>query len=141
MFTKNLFLSFGAKYAGEKTGLIYSDTMDDFSTPGLVNSYGYEPSEANFIVPGKRPLSSMSPIIIVDNSNQVRLVLGASGGSKIITGVAQVTWIKSHLVVFSGLRYLFHICFRLLSNLFYSGKILKPLSMKGEFIINFYRRI
>lgn len=79
--------------------------MDDFSTPGLANSYGYAPSEANYIVPGKRPLSSMSPIIIVDNDDRVRLVLGASGGSKIISAVAQV-------------RYMDFVCFCLwISNL------------------------
>lgn len=65
--------------------------MDDFSTPGLSNSFGFVPTEANYIMPGKRALSSMTPIIIVDNNNNVKLVLGASGGSKIISAVSQVT--------------------------------------------------
>jgi gamma-glutamyltranspeptidase len=64
--------------------------MDDFSTPGLLNHFKLEPSEPNFIEPGKRPMSSMSPLIIVDSEKNVKLVLGASGGSKIISGVAQV---------------------------------------------------
>ena len=65
--------------------------MGDFSTPNLVNSFGFVPSEANYIVPEKRPLSSMAPTIIVDQENNVRLIIGASGGSKIISAVSQVT--------------------------------------------------
>ena len=82
--------SFGAKYAGEKTGIIYNNEMDDFSTPGTVNYFGVPASEPNYIKPGKRPMSSMTPIIVLDPNDNARLVLGASGGTKIITAVAQV---------------------------------------------------
>ena len=82
--------SFGAKYVGKYTGIFYNDVMDDFSSPGFVNSFGFVPSEANFIRAKKRPLSSMSPLIIVNNEDNVVLVLGASAGSKIVTGIAQV---------------------------------------------------
>ena len=71
--------------------------MDDFSTPNETNYYGLKPSKANFIKPGKRPMSSMSPIIITDKNDDVRLVLGASGGSKILTAVAQVNFSSSFL--------------------------------------------
>ena len=55
--------------------------MDDFSTPNTVNYFGVPASTANFIEPQKRPMSSMSPIIILDENDDVRLVLGAAGGS------------------------------------------------------------
>lgn len=62
--------------------------MDDFSTPGQPNLYGLQPSPANYIRPGKRPLSSMSPLI-VEQAGQLRLVLGGSGGPRIISAVLQ----------------------------------------------------
>ena len=70
--------------------------MDDFGTPGRPNFYGLQPSKSNFIVPGKRPLSSMSPTLIFrrskksDQLGDLMMVLGASGGPKIITAVFQV---------------------------------------------------
>ncbi|KAH6934246.1 hypothetical protein HPB50_022587 [Hyalomma asiaticum] len=49
--------------------------MDDFSTPGRPNLYGLAPSKANFIYPGKRPMSSMAPMVLVNSSGKVQLAL------------------------------------------------------------------
>lgn len=76
--------------ASPTLGIVWNDQMDDFSTPGMKNSFGYAPSETNFIQPGKRPMSSMSPMIIYNkNENRVEMVTGASGGSYIISATAQ----------------------------------------------------
>ena len=64
--------------------------MDDFSFPNITNLYGVEPSKANFAKPGKRPLSSMSPTIILDGNGDASLVIGAAGGTRITTAIAQV---------------------------------------------------
>eukprot|EP01128_Nolandella_sp_AFSM9_P001014 TRINITY_DN1112_c1_g1_i1.p1 TRINITY_DN1112_c1_g1~~TRINITY_DN1112_c1_g1_i1.p1 ORF type:complete len:637 (+),score=162.87 TRINITY_DN1112_c1_g1_i1:55-1911(+) len=87
--THTVNLHFGSKVWGPLTGIVYNDQMDDFSTPGQTNAFGLKPSVANFIAPGKRPLSSMSPTILLKD-DQVKLVVGGSGGSRIITAVAQV---------------------------------------------------
>lgn len=82
--------SFGAKVIAGDTGFLLNDEMDDFtSKPGAPNMYGLVQGEANAIAPGKRPLSSMTPTIVLKDGKPV-LVLGVPGGSRIITTVLQV---------------------------------------------------
>jgi gamma-glutamyltranspeptidase / glutathione hydrolase / leukotriene-C4 hydrolase len=64
-----------------------NNEMDDFSTPGFVNIYGIPASPANFIKPGKNPLSSMVPSILIDKNGDPTLVIGGAGGSRIPSGV------------------------------------------------------
>ena len=75
----------GSKIIGSETGIIYNNEMGDFSMPGYDSHYGVPPSPANFIAPGKRPLSSMTPVIITDKQGNLKLALGASGGTRITT--------------------------------------------------------
>ena len=73
--------------------------MDDFSTPNTTNYFGVPASPSNFIKPGKRPMSSMVPIVIVDSSGDVRLVAGGAGGTTITTSTAMVSVIAQSMVI------------------------------------------
>ena len=75
----------------QKNGVIYNDEMDDFSYPSRNESNSYKQTKVNYIEPGKRPLSSTSPTIITDKDGNVKMVVGASGGFRITTSVAQVS--------------------------------------------------
>jgi gamma-glutamyltranspeptidase/glutathione hydrolase len=71
-------------------GFLLNDEMDDFTAKlGATNAYGLVQGPANQIEPGKRPLSSMTPTIVLKDGRPF-LVLGAPGGSRIITAVLQV---------------------------------------------------
>ncbi|KAJ2763331.1 hypothetical protein IWQ56_004860 [Coemansia nantahalensis] len=87
--TSTVNLEFGARVMDPRTGVIFNDEMDDFSTTNQTNGFGLRPSPNNKIVPRKRPLSSTSATI-VENNGRVELVVGASGGSRILTAVLQV---------------------------------------------------
>jgi gamma-glutamyltranspeptidase / glutathione hydrolase len=81
---------FGSKLMVPSLGLILNDEMDDFGVaPGVPNVFKLVGEKNNEVAPGKRPLSSMAPIIALQNGRPA-LVAGGSGGPTIITGVTQV---------------------------------------------------
>jgi gamma-glutamyltranspeptidase/glutathione hydrolase len=82
--------TFGSRVTAEGLGFLLNDEMDDFaSKPGVPNTYGLIQGPANAIGPGKRPLSSMVPTIVLKDG-KLFLVLGSPGGARIITTVANI---------------------------------------------------
>jgi gamma-glutamyltranspeptidase/glutathione hydrolase len=82
--------SFGSRVTAEGLGFLLNDEMDDFaSKPGVPNLYGLIQGPANAIGPGKRPLSAMTPTIVL-RDGKLFLVLGSPGGARIITTVANI---------------------------------------------------
>ncbi len=82
--------SFGSRVTADGLGFLLNDEMDDFAAkPGVPNGDGLIQGAANAIGPGKRPLSSMTPTIVLQDGKLV-MVLGSPGSPKIITTVANV---------------------------------------------------
>jgi gamma-glutamyltranspeptidase/glutathione hydrolase len=87
--TQSVNTRFGSKLLVPRTGIVLNNEMDDFAIhPEVGNVYGLIGNDANSLKPGKRPLSSMSPTIIL-RGNRPELVVGAAGGPRIITATLQ----------------------------------------------------
>jgi gamma-glutamyltranspeptidase/glutathione hydrolase len=88
--TYTLNFSYGLGLVAEGTGVLLNNELDDFtSKPGTANAYGLVGFDANLPGPGKRPLSSMTPTIVLKDGKPF-LITGSPGGSRIITAVLQV---------------------------------------------------
>ncbi|XP_023218595.1 glutathione hydrolase 1 proenzyme-like isoform X1 [Centruroides sculpturatus] len=82
---------FGCKRVSPSTGIVLNNHMDAFSSPSVSDSFVFSPNKRNQIMPGKKPMSYMSPTIILDDKRKVWLVIGGGGGPRINTGIALVT--------------------------------------------------
>lgn len=88
--TQTINYTFGSGVVAPGTGILLNNEMDDFSAkPGVPNLYGLVGGEANAIAPGKVPLSSMTPTIVLRDGRPV-LVVGSPGGARIITTILNV---------------------------------------------------
>lgn len=90
--TTTVNLLFGSQVMVPETGIIMNNEMNDFSIPHVSNAFGFVPSPSNFIRPGKRPLSSITPIIAEYPNGDLYISIGAAGGSRIITATLQALW-------------------------------------------------
>ena len=88
--TTTLNNSFGSHVTAGSLGFLLNDEMDDFTSKlGVPNMYGLIQGPANAIAPEKRPLSAMTPTIVLEDG-KLRFVLGSPGGPRIITTVANI---------------------------------------------------
>lgn len=89
--TTTLNLAYGNGIAVPGTGVLLNNEMDDFTAqPGVANAFGLVQGERNAIAPGRRPLSSMAPTIVLNAEGEPWIATGSPGGSRIITTVLQV---------------------------------------------------
>ena len=88
--TTTINLSYGGGHLVKGAGFFLNNEMDDFSSkPGVSNAFGLVGNKANAIEPGKRPLSSMTPTIVLKDGKPF-IIIGSPGGSTIITTTMQV---------------------------------------------------
>ncbi len=88
--TTTINTAFGSGVVAPRSGIVLNDEMDDFvARPGEPNAYGLLGSEANAVAPGARPLSSMTPTVLLSPDGRQRIALGASGGPTIISATLQ----------------------------------------------------
>lgn len=89
--TYTLNYNFGSAHIAPGTGFLLNNEMADFTAkPGAPNPFGLIEGEKNAIAPGKHPLSSMTPTIVLNPQGQAFLATGSPGGSQIITTVLQI---------------------------------------------------
>ncbi|MDP2306344.1 MAG: gamma-glutamyltransferase [Pseudomonadota bacterium] len=89
--TTTINTSFGSKVVAPRSGIVLNNEMDDFAArPGTPNAFGLIQGEANAVEPGKRPLSSMTPTVVLGADGRPELAVGGSGGPTIITATYQV---------------------------------------------------
>lgn len=94
--TGSLNYFFGAGFGSPSTGIILNNQMADFVYPGQTMN-GLEVSAINMVAPGKRPLSSMTPLVVTDLSGAVQIVAGSAGGAKITEGLTNFLVQKYYL--------------------------------------------
>lgn len=88
--TETINLVYGSFVVVPEFGFVLNDEMDDFAAnPGKPNAFGLIQSEANAVAPGKKPLSSMTPTLVIEDGKAIASI-GASGGPRIITATMQV---------------------------------------------------
>jgi gamma-glutamyltranspeptidase/glutathione hydrolase len=89
--TYTLNSSFGSGVVVGRAGFFLNNEMDDFTVrAGYPNQFGLVQGDNNLVGPGRRPLSAMTPAIVLNPEGELRMVVGSPGGPKIITAVAQV---------------------------------------------------
>ena len=92
MLTNKFSYSFGSKVVGARTGIIFNDTIRNFSLPNVNSRYNSPPLKSNLAEPLRRPLTAMCPSIVVDKQGDVKLVIGGSGATRIPTSMALVIY-------------------------------------------------